>query len=75
VVGCLIMALWRIAYALVQGRSTEKSCDHYRGDASPDAPDRGRTRITAKIYHKPIEPLHRPIEGVTAEAKVGVRNA
>ena len=31
--------------------------------------------LRAKIDHKPIEPLHRPIEAVTAEAKTGVRNA
>ena len=31
---------------------------------------RGRARIRAKIYHKPIEPLHRPIEAMTVEAKL-----
>ncbi len=36
---------------------------------------RGRTRITAKIYHKPIIWLSRPIEAVAIEARSGVRNA
>ena len=36
---------------------------------------RGRARIRVKIYHKPIEPLHRPTETMTAEAKAGLRNA
>ncbi len=32
-------------------------------------------RIREKIDHKPIEPLDKAIEAVTAEAKSGVRNA
>src|SRR5437667_11862881 len=32
------------------------------------------TRIRVKIYHKPIEPLHRPFEAVAEEAKARVRN-
>jgi len=36
---------------------------------------RGMARIRAKIYHKPIESLHRPIEAVTVEAKAHWRNA
>jgi hypothetical protein len=35
----------------------------------------GKARIRAKIYHKPIEPLHRPTETMTVEAKAGWRNA
>jgi hypothetical protein len=34
----------------------------------------GRTRISAKIYHKRIDPLYKPIEAMTTEAKSGVRN-
>jgi NADP-dependent 3-hydroxy acid dehydrogenase YdfG len=37
--------------------------------------DRGRTRISTKIYHKLIDPLHKPIEAMTTEAPSGVRNA
>ena len=32
--------------------------------------DRGTSSVRAKIYHKPIEPLHRPIEAMTVEAKL-----
>jgi hypothetical protein len=35
----------------------------------------GMARIRAKIYHKPIESLHRPNEAVIAEAKAHWRNA
>ncbi len=35
----------------------------------------GMARIRAKIDHKPIEQLHRPIETVTVGAKVCLRNA
>jgi hypothetical protein len=59
------------------GKTSKKSIIRYFYllSEAPLNARRGRTRITAKIYHKPIEPLRRPIEGVTAEAKVGVRNA
>ena len=42
---------------------------------SDSEPDRGRTRITAKIYHKPLDPLYKPIGSVAAEAQSDVRNA
>jgi hypothetical protein len=31
--------------------------------------------LRAKIYHKPIEPLHRPFEAMAEEAKARERNA
>jgi hypothetical protein len=34
----------------------------------------GMTRIHAKIYHKPIESLHRPAEAMAEEAKTRVIN-
>jgi hypothetical protein len=36
---------------------------------------RGMTRIRAKIYHKLVEPLHRPAETIAAGAKASLRNA
>jgi hypothetical protein len=36
---------------------------------------RGMARIRAKIDHKPIEPLHKPIEALTTAAKAAVRKA
>jgi serine/threonine protein kinase len=36
---------------------------------------RGRTRIRAKIYHRPLDPLYRPIEPVAVEARSGMSNA
>ena len=36
---------------------------------------RGRTRISAKIYHKLIDPLYEPVEVMTTEAKSDWRNA
>jgi acetyl-CoA carboxylase beta subunit len=36
---------------------------------------RGMARIRAKIDHKTIEPLHKPIEALTTAAKAAVRKA
>jgi hypothetical protein len=37
--------------------------------------DRGTSSVRAKIDHKPIEPLHKPIEALTTAAKAAVRKA
>jgi hypothetical protein len=42
---------------------------------SVSLPARGRTRISAKIYHKLIDSLDKPSEVMTAEAKSGLWNA